>query len=199
MSVLLNVMERMESGKKIRKMGYVPGVVYGPGIDRNVDVQVKAKEINRFLKRNSTSVKTRIKVREKELTCVIKNIQYEPATNKPIHIDFYVSSEDKPVKVKVSLRFKGKQQLTRKDLVLNILQNEIEVQGLLKDLPEFVDVDVSQIAAGSVITVGDIVLPEGIKLLSPKDEVIASVSELSQSETEESIETDVSGGTDESV
>lgn len=200
MGVLLNAMERKESGRKIRRMGYVPGIIYGPGIDKNIDIQVKYNEINKFLNRQSTNISTKIKVKEEELTCVIKNIQYEPISNKPIHIDFYASSDDKPVKIKLPLNFKGKRQLSRSDFVLNILNDEIEVEGLLKDLPESVDIDVSQLAAGSVVTVGDIALPEGVKPLSSEDEVVVSVSEFSQfEEVDEAIEGDETAEADENA
>lgn len=65
---------------------------------------------------------------------------------------------------------------------MNILEDEIEIQGVLKDLPEFVDIDVSLMKDGSVITMGDIALPEGIRLLSRKDEVVVRAAEASQPE-----------------
>ncbi|HHU64275.1 MAG TPA: 50S ribosomal protein L25 [Clostridiales bacterium] len=182
MSILLNAMERTERGRKTRKMGYIPGIIYGPGVERNIYIQVKENEMNSFLNKHSTSISTRVKVKEKELTCVIKDIQYEPISKRPIHIDLYASSHDKPVKIKLPFNFKGRQQFSRGDLVLNILNDEIEVEGLLKDLPEIIDIDVSQLEAGSVITVADIDLPEGVKPLLPEDEVIVSVSEHVQIE-----------------
>jgi len=180
MSALLNAMERKESAKRIRRMGYVPGTVYGPGIGHNLDIQLVGKEINRFLKGHSIGAKTKVKINESELPCVIKSIQYEPISNKPIHIEFYASSEDRLVKVKVPLKFKGKEQLLGNNLILNIIEDEIEIQGVLKDLPEFIDIDVSLMKDGSIITMGDIALPEGIRLLSKKDEVVVRVAEASQ-------------------
>lgn len=111
------------------------------------------------MKSHSIGAKTKVKINENELPCVIKDIQCEPISNKPIHIEFYASSEDRLIKVRVPLKFKGKEQISKKNLVLNILEDEIEIQGGLKDLPEFVDIDVSSMKNGSVITMGDIVLP----------------------------------------
>lgn len=182
MITLLDAMERKESAKKVRKLGYVPCSIYGPGVEHNMDIQIEGKEINRFLKGHSIGAKTRVKVNASELPCVIKSIQYEPISNKPINIEFYASSEDKLVKVRVPFKFKGKEQLFRNNLVLNILEDEIEIQGVLMDLPEFVDIDVSLMKDGSVITMGDIALPEGIRLLSRKDEVVVRAAEVSQPE-----------------
>jgi len=194
---LLDTMERKESVKKIRRSGYVPGSMYGPGVDRNIEIQIDERQIDKFLKSHSIGAKIKIKVDEGEHLCIIKNIQYEPISKKPLHIEFYTSSENRMVKTKVPIIFKGHEQLSWKHLVLNILKDEIELQGRLKDLPEFVDVDVSSMTAGSVVTMGDIVLPEGIRLLSKTDEAVVSITEISSHGDEESADNDTS--TDESA
>lgn len=180
MITLLDAMERKESAKRIRKLGYVPCSIYGSGVDRNMDIQIEDKEINRFLKSHSIGAKAKVKINASELPCVIKSIQYEPISSKPMHIEFYASSEDRLVKVRVPLKFKGREQLFSNKLVLHILEDEIEIQGVLKNLPEFVELDVSLMKDGSVITMRDIALPEGIRLLSRKDEVVVRAAEASQ-------------------
>jgi len=182
MITLLDAMERKESAKRIRRQGLVPCSIYGPGVERNMDIQIEEKEINRFLKSHSIGAKTKVKINGNELPCVIKSIQYEPLSTKPMHIEFYTSSEDRLVKVKVPLKFKGKEQLSRNNLVLNILKDDIEIEGVLKELPEFVEIDVSLMKDGSVITMGDVALPAGIKLLSKKEEAVLRVAEASQPE-----------------
>lgn len=176
MSNLLIATERKESAKNTRKQGNVPGTVYGPGIGNNLNIQLKGKEIIRFLNKHSIGAKTKLKVNKNNFSCVIKNIQYETLTHKPLHIDFYATSEDGLVKVSVPLRFKGNEQLFRSRLVLNIHKDEVEIQGKLKDLPGFIDVDVSAMKDGSEISLGDIPLPEGIKLLDKKKETVATVT-----------------------
>jgi len=188
MTVLLNATERSESAKKVRRMGYVPGNIYGPGIDRNLDVQFKESEVNKFLKNHSTGAKTKVRINGDELTCVVKGIQYELMGNKPIHIELYTSSENKLVKVKVPIRIKGKEKLAKSNLVLNTLVDKVEIQGVLKDLPEFIDIDVSLMKEGDEITMGDITLPEGIKLLSGEDEVVLTAIRPSQTDQTEQSE-----------
>lgn len=175
MSVLLNAMERKDNAKKVRRLGYVPGSIHGPGVEKNINIQLDGKEVGQFLKSHSIGAKTKIKINENEFPCVIKTVQYAPLVNKPIHIEFYASSENQTVKVQVSLRFKGKEMLAKSNLVLNILKDEIEIQGVLKDLPESIDVDLSSMKETGEITANDVVLPEGIKLLSRKDEILARV------------------------
>lgn len=175
MSNLIVAEERKENAKKIRKLGYVPGTIYGPGVERNLDVQFDFRGINRFLRNHSTGAKAKVKINGKELLCVVKDIQYGTINKTPIHIDFYASSEDSAVKVTVPLKFTGKEKLSGNNLVLNILQDEIEIQGALKDLPEVIEIDVSQIKNQNDITMGDVTLPEGVKLLSKEDVVVAKI------------------------
>mgnify|MGYP000256199224 CR=1 FL=1 len=175
MITTLKATERKESAKRIRKQGYVPGSIYGPGVERNLDIQIVEKELNRFLKTHSIGSKTKVNIGDSELPCVIKNIEHDPINKKPIHVEFYASSENRLVKVKVPLKFVGKENLVKNNLALNISKDEIEIQGILKDLPEFVEVDVSSMKDGSTITMEDIALPEGVKLLSKRDETVVSV------------------------
>ena len=176
MTFLLEATERKENVKKVRRQGFVPGSIYGPGLDRNIEIQIEEKYVNKFLKNHSIGAKLKVKVNGNEQLCIVKNIQYEHLSNKPIHIEFYASSEDRLVKAKVPIKFKGNENLSKRNLVLNILKDEIELQGILKDLPEFIEVDVSSMSDGSVIAMRDIVLPEGIRLLSKEDEAAASVT-----------------------
>lgn len=176
MTFLLEATERKESVKKVRRQGFVPGSIYGPGLDRNIEIQIEEKYVNKFLKNHSIGAKLKVKVNDNEQLCVVKNIQYELLSNRPIHIEFYASSEDRLVKAKVPIKFKGNENLSKRNLVLNILKDEIELQGILKDLPEFIEVDVSTMSDGSVIAMRDIVLPDGIRLLSKEDEAAASVT-----------------------
>jgi len=184
MTFLLNATERSESAKKVRRMGYVPGSIYGPGIDKNMDVKFEEKEVNKFLRNHSIGAKTKVKINGNELTCVVKGIQYAPINNRPIHLEFYTSSENKLVKVKVPIKIKGKEQLIKRNLVLNTLADKVEIQGVLKDLPEFIEIDVSLMKEGDEIIMRDITLPEGIKLLSKEDEVVLTA--ISPAQTEES-------------
>ena len=177
MSNVLIGTERNGNAKKTRQIGYVPANIYGPGIDQNLNIQFPESEILRFLRSNSIGAKAKVKVNEEEWDCIIREIQYEIIGTKPMHIDFYATSADIPVRVKLSISFSGNEQLIRENLVLNVSRDEIEIQGLMKDLPGYIEADVSEMHSGSVITMGDLVLPDGITLLSSADEVVATAAE----------------------
>ncbi len=116
---------------------------------------------------------------------MVKDIQYEPITNKPIHIDLYATSEDKQVKVNVPVIFKGKEQLVLNNLVLQVLEDEIRIQGALRNLPEFVSADVASMTAGDIIAAKQVSLPENVRLLVNKDKVIARITKAVRASQEE--------------
>jgi large subunit ribosomal protein L25 len=185
MDAVINAAEREESAKKTRKKGCVPGNIYGPGINRNMKVRFEGKEINQFLRNHSIGAKTIVSINEKELPCVIKGIQYEPISNKPIHIELYATSEDKLVNVRVPVKFKGKAWLAQNNLVLQVLEDEIRIQGTLRSLPEFVSVDVAAMKDGNVVTVDNVSLPKNIRLLVKKDKVIARIDKAMKASQED--------------
>lgn len=176
MDTVLIAHERKERAKKVRRQGWVPGNIYGPGINRNVNIKFEENKINRFLKTHYVGSKTVVNINEKDCPCVIKDIQYEPIIRKPIHIDLYATSEDKRIKVNVPIKFKGKEQLALNNLVLQVLEDEIRLQGALKNLPEFVTVDVAALADGDIVTADKLPLPENVRLLVKPDKVIARIT-----------------------
>lgn len=196
MSNVIVAEERKLNGKKVRRLGFVPGVIYGPGVGNSLNVQFNKKEINKFLREHSIGSKAKVKLKDNEHLCVVKDIHYGLVNREPIHIDFYASSADSAVKVTVPFKFVGKEKLTENRLVLNILENEIEIQGALKDLPEFIEVDVSQMAHGSELTMADIALPAGVRLLSKEDMVVAKAVKA-ESEPEPEAEAGTESGTEE--
>ncbi|NLY42955.1 MAG: hypothetical protein GX066_03080 [Clostridiaceae bacterium] len=94
METLLNVMERQDIAKRIRKKGYVPGSIYGPGVDKNLDIQIERKTLNRFIKENPIGSKVMLQLDNNELPCIVKNIQYDLMNESLIHIDFYACAEN---------------------------------------------------------------------------------------------------------
>ncbi|WP_252891630.1 hypothetical protein [Thermoclostridium stercorarium] len=129
MGSLIVAEERKLSGRKVRKMGYVPGVIYGPGVKNSMNVQFSQKDMNRFLNEHTTGSKATVMVNGNKHLCVIKEIQYGLINREPIHIDFYASSENSVVKVTVPFKFVGREKLGSNRLVLNILEDEIEIQA----------------------------------------------------------------------
>jgi len=146
----LHAEERQIVGKKVKRLrrdGKLPGHVFGKGLDSET-VAVDQKE---FLKTFTTAGETGLidlKIgAEKMRPVLIRDVQYDPVTSAPIHIDFYQVNLSEKVKVSVPLVLVGEQPESvhlGETIVLQTL-NEVEVEALPTDLVEKIEVDQSRL------------------------------------------------------
>lgn len=146
----LNAAERVVLGRKVknlRKNGQLPGHVFGKGLDSE-HVTVDAKEfLNVFHQAGETGLIDLKIGKEKIRPVLIRELQHDPVSDKPIHIDFYQVNLTRKVKVQVPLILTGEQPESVKlgeTIVLQTL-NEVEVEALPTDLIEKIEVDITSL------------------------------------------------------
>jgi len=105
-----------------------------------------------------------------------KAIAIHPLSRKPIHLDFYALDMSKTVRVNVELRFSGKSLGVADGGVFNTVRRDVEVECLPTAIPEFFDVDVSNLGLNESMHVSDVKFPEGLKLVTSPQETIATVA-----------------------
>jgi large subunit ribosomal protein L25 len=112
-----------------------------------------------------------------EEMCIIREVQRNPLTGKLVHVDFMRLLKGRKVTVNVPVRVHGKETCPgiKEGGVLENL-HEIEVETLPMTIPEFIDVDISNLALGDMIHVKDLDLGEGLSLLADPEEVVAIVA-----------------------
>lgn len=168
--ISLKIEERKVHGKKVRSLrqqGLTPGVVYGPGIEP-MAIQAESSEVRRVVEAagkhtpvNLTGVKRRI--------AMIKDVEYNPTKHGIIrHISFHAVKADEPVVAEVPVRLVGVGESAAEKAGLVILQalDKIEVRALPMDLPDGIEIDISELAeAGDRVTLGDAKLPEGVEFV----------------------------------
>jgi large subunit ribosomal protein L25 len=168
----LNAQVRTETGRganrRLRRNGRVSAIMYGAGKDPlpltlPFNELVKQLEYEAFYSRVIT-----VKVDGQPEKVVLKDLQRHPSTSFPLHVDLQRVSETEKLHMHIPLHFiheticPGVKQgggLIERQLV------EIEVRCLPKDLPEFIEVDVSELQLGQVIHLSDLKLPEGVELV----------------------------------
>jgi large subunit ribosomal protein L25 len=109
--------------------------------------------------------------------CIIREVQRHPLTGRLVHIDFMRLLKDRKVTVNVPVRILGRETSPGiKDG--GVLENlhEIEVETLPMNIPEYIDIDVSGMALGSMIHVKDLVLSGDLTILADPEEVAAIVA-----------------------
>lgn len=176
--------EKNKKAEKYRKEGYIPGVIYGPDID-NILVCIDKKD---FLKNLKTQhIRFDFEIDGVKYTGILQEIQKDPITLEPIHFDVYVPSLSKAITTTIPIIIEGEEEIIRKGYFLNKLLNEIEVEGIMGQIPENIKLNVADLELGDVLYVKDIKLPEDIKILTHPETPIVSVTEISSAEEVEEI------------
>jgi len=163
---------------RIRFAGGLPGVVYGQGTD-SLAISVQQSDFDGLLRRaagGTVVVDLQIAgAREKNLKVLIREVQRDPVTSRPIHLDFLRISMDKPVEVVVPIHLTGLAEgvKTQGGFMDHVLR-EVEVQCLPDRIPQFLEVDVTPLAVGQSIHVRDL-QQEGLQVTTSPDRVIVSV------------------------
>ena len=161
--------------KQLRKDGNIPGVYYSPSSKKSEPIFITQGEYYEAVKSGARIFN--ITVGGKKQTVLFKSIQYHPVTEKVLHIDLYGIKMDMPVNIKIPVQLSGNPiGVIEEGGVLNQVSNEIEIQCLPADIPEFIETDISELNLGDSINIGSISLDEKITLITPEDTVLASVT-----------------------
>ena len=176
----------------IRKNGELPAVFYGAGVENNAIV-ISKSEFKKIWNKAGESTTVKIKTADSLVDVLIHEVQTNPVTDEPIHVDFLVVDMNKKIKVEIPLEFTGISEVVKSGLgnLVKVL-HQVEVEALPKDLPHEINVDISKLVnLDSLIFVSDLILPKGVEIVNKENEVIASVI-TQQEEKEEEVQVDLS-------
>lgn len=182
---------RTEKPKKVRRDGFIPGVLNGPGV-ASLSVQFQAAKLNQIFEKYGTAVKLWIKMDSDEKFGFVKEVQRDPVTGKIVHVSIQLVAVDQDVKLNLPIVFEGQDALQSKFLQLQIEKSEISVEGKAEFMPSNVTIDVSQKAFGNNITTADFDLPSQVKPLDSKDVIFATVKGKNKGSAETVEETSAS-------
>lgn len=175
-SVQLEATSRGEVRKKsalntLRKEGRIPAVLYGgkDNVNFHVDNMAFTKLIN-----TSEVYFIDLNFGEKTTKAVIRDVQFHPVTDQPIHIDFMEVFEDKPVTIGIPVKLTGASRGVLNGGKKREKLRKLICKALPKDLPETVVVDITNVRIGQSIKVKDISL-ENVDLLDNPNAVIMAV------------------------
>ncbi len=166
--------------KKLRRQGIVPGVIYGGG-QRNYPVQVNAKEITDLLAHaSSENVLVDLVVegaKDKNKLVLIQAVQHNTLSRAITHIDFQAVREDEEIRATVPVYLSGEPVGVKQGGLLDHQVHQLEVRCLPKDLPESLTFDVTDLAMGQALHVGEVKFPNGVAPTTGAKVVIALIAE----------------------
>ena len=162
--------------RKLRRGGRIPAVLYSRK-GSSVSIDLDSRDFMNGIKgiSESTIVKVEIDGKANTVEAFIKATQRDITDGEVLHVDFYEVEANALLRARVSLHIHGSPIGVREGGILETPLREIEVECLPKDLPERLDVDVSELKTNQTIHVRDLVLGDGVKLISNPDQVVALV------------------------
>ena len=184
--------------RRLRQKEQIPAVLYGPGIE-SVLLSVNISDIDRILKKGrigqallnlvipdngETSIKT----------VMVKELQIQPVSRNFLHIDFYEVAMDRKIMVNVPVTTTGKAKGVELGGILQIIRRELEVQCFPLDVPESIELDVTDLDIGDSIHVGDISLQSEIEFLGDENFTVVTIVIPKIEEEEEPIEEEAGEG-----
>jgi len=177
-----------QSLKKLRNTGYIPGVYYSATSNKSTPIVVFEKDFNEALKSGARIFN--ISVGGKKQNVLFKAIQYHPVTDEVLHLDLFGIRMDKPINIGVPIQLIGTAPGVKEGGgVLNQPLNEVEIQCLPADIPNFLELDISELQLGQSLNAGNIKLDKKYALSTNADDVIVSVTQPMK-EVEVEVETE---------
>ena len=176
----------------LRAGGELPAVFYGMG-NESTPISISKIEFKKVWRKAGESSTVKITIPKGVIDVLIHDVQVNPVTDEPIHVDFLVIDMNKTIKVEVPLEFTGVSEAVKSGVgTLVKVLHEVEVEALPNDLPHNFVIDISSLTTlDSQILVSSIVLPKGVKMITKGEEVVASVA-AQKEEKEETTPIDLS-------
>ena len=179
----LTVTQRDEKGKqaakRLRRAGRIPAILYGGTTPQPISVDPKA--VLRMIHGHEGTTQllnltfdnggagTRM--------AIIRDMQFDPVSDDLLHVDLQEVSADRAITVRVAVHPVGEAIGVRDTKgILNLVLHELEISCLPTQIPARIDADVSELAIGDVLTVRDLTVPEGVRILNDAGQAIATVS-----------------------
>jgi large subunit ribosomal protein L25 len=163
--------------KRLRRDGKLPGVFYGPKA-QTVPLEVDRKDFMSRVADLEGSHLVRIKSGSPLLAdkvALVKEMQFHPVTGEVLHADFYEVDLSAKIRVKIPLHFVGKAVGVVRGGILQPIVREVEVECLPMDIPEFFNVEVSELDIGDSLHVTGLAMPEGVVAASESDLTLVTV------------------------
>ncbi|PWH82964.1 50S ribosomal protein L25 [Brumimicrobium oceani] len=157
--------------KAVRKEGGVPCVLYGSG--EQTCFSVRSVDMEKLIF-SPDVYQIELDIDGTKKMAIIQAKQMHPLTDKPTHVDFLELADDRPVKVGIPIRVTGRSKGVMNGGRLMTIFRTLKVEGLPKDLPDFVEIDITPLRIGQSIRVRDIEIP-GVKTLENESAVVVSV------------------------
>ena len=172
--------------KNLRNMESIPGIYYSHDSKDSIPFSVTKKVMNDALK--SDAQVYQISVGSKTRDVIIKSVQYHPISDEMLHIDLYGVKMDQEVTVKVPITVIGQSEGVKAGGVLNQTITELDITCLPGNIPQNIEIDITDLNIGDSLRIGQLALADGLNVEGDAENLIIAVNEPVQVSEEEETE-----------
>jgi large subunit ribosomal protein L25 len=158
----------------LRKSGRIPGVYYSKH-GKPISIDVLDKTINPLIYTTETHLISLQIEGQNDLDCVIKDVQFDPITDKVVHFDLLGLTSGETFQFEVPIKFHGSPVGIKEGGVLQSFLHKLDIECLPANIPQHIDLNIQDLKIGDSIHVKDLNLDD-ITILNPDDTVIVSVT-----------------------
>jgi large subunit ribosomal protein L25 len=164
--------------KRLRRNGVVPAVLYGGAKAEPVSVDPRAVLKILYGRQGSTQLLTlRFEGEASSRMAIIRDFQLDPVSESLLHVDLQEVRADRAITVRVAVRPVGEAAGVKEQKgILQIVMHELDVSCLPTMIPERIDADVSALMIGDVLTVANLQVPEGVRIMNASDQAVVTVA-----------------------
>ena len=188
-----NMFKKGPAGR-LRKEGKIPSVIYGH--NKPVHISVDAKEFDTKFHTISENTLITINVEDKEYEVLVKDFQENMMLGQLTHIDFFEVERGKTLKTRIPVYLTGTSIGVKEGGLLEHRLHEIDIECLPKDIPEKIEIDITELQVGDSVHVSDLEVIEAVKILNFLEQVVVSVTTV-KAEVEPEIEEEEIEGEEE--
>jgi large subunit ribosomal protein L25 len=174
---------RTQSGtgavKRMRKAGNIPAALYGRKVKPS-NIQVHGKTFSKLLEGSASDnilVSLKIAGSSEDQLALVQEVQHDYLRGGILHVDFHAVAADEEIHANVPVAMVGVAKGLKQGGLVEAIHHEIEVRCLPKDLPESIQIDVTELEVGKGIHVGEINFPAGVTCRLGADVVIIMCEE----------------------
>ncbi len=167
------VKNRKGENYRLRREGKIPAVVYGAR--EPMMISVDETEFTKKFKVINENVIVTLDLGKETCDVLVKDYQEDLLLNKIVHLDFYAIDPNRVLHTRIPVRLSGSAKGVKEGGILEQLLHEIEVECLPKNMPEKIELDVSELAIHHSIHISDITALADVKFLNAPDQVICHV------------------------
>jgi large subunit ribosomal protein L25 len=196
MTITVESQKRPEGSKPraLRRSGLIPANLYGHKGTESIPLTIEAKTVERLLKRvsvNNTLIELNVADAPWRGKALLRELQIHPAKGTPYHLSFFAVAGHGDTTVEVRLRFVGDAVGVKQEGgVLDTVISELQVSCAPENIPDVIEIDVSNLQIGDSLSISDIPFPEGVTPLAESERLVVSVLPPQISAEDAGIETE---------